>query len=212
MTGTGLPLDGVRVVEMTHMVMGPTCGMILAQLGAEVIKVEPPAGDKTRSSAAWESRSFRCSTGASAAWCSILRRPKIARPCIGCSTAPTCFWKIFAMAVRKAGARHRGTAAQASSSDRRRPQRFFLRPLRASPGARRGRADDVGACRDDRHPRQAAAGRLFRQRHHGRHVRRDRYPGCALPETRRQKDGAAIRIGLFENCLFLVAQHMVQHG
>jgi crotonobetainyl-CoA:carnitine CoA-transferase CaiB-like acyl-CoA transferase len=49
MTGTGLPLDGVRVVEMTHMVMGPTCGMILAQLGAEVIKVEPPAGDKTRS-------------------------------------------------------------------------------------------------------------------------------------------------------------------
>jgi crotonobetainyl-CoA:carnitine CoA-transferase CaiB-like acyl-CoA transferase len=39
----------VRVIEMTHMVMGPTCGMILAQLGAEVIKVEPPAGDKTRS-------------------------------------------------------------------------------------------------------------------------------------------------------------------
>src|SRR5437879_12766295 len=46
---TGLPLEGVRVIEMTHMVMGPTCGMILAQLGAEVIKVEPPAGDKTRS-------------------------------------------------------------------------------------------------------------------------------------------------------------------
>jgi crotonobetainyl-CoA:carnitine CoA-transferase CaiB-like acyl-CoA transferase len=39
MTGSGLPLEGVRVVEMTHMVMGPTCGMILAQLGAEVIKV-----------------------------------------------------------------------------------------------------------------------------------------------------------------------------
>ena len=37
MTGTGIRL-GVRVVEMTHMVMGPTCGMILAQLGAEVIR------------------------------------------------------------------------------------------------------------------------------------------------------------------------------
>jgi crotonobetainyl-CoA:carnitine CoA-transferase CaiB-like acyl-CoA transferase len=49
MAETGLPLEGVRVVEMTHMVMGPTCGMILGQLGAEVIKVEPPAGDKTRS-------------------------------------------------------------------------------------------------------------------------------------------------------------------
>ncbi len=45
---TGLPLDGVRVVEFTHMVMGPTCGMILADLGAEVIKIEPPGGDKTR--------------------------------------------------------------------------------------------------------------------------------------------------------------------
>ena len=43
-----LPLHGVRVVEFTHMVMGPTCGMVLADLGAEVIKVEPLAGDTTR--------------------------------------------------------------------------------------------------------------------------------------------------------------------
>ena len=43
-----LPYEGVRVVEFTHMVMGPTCGMILADLGAEVIKVEPIDGDKTR--------------------------------------------------------------------------------------------------------------------------------------------------------------------
>jgi len=43
-----LPLAGIRVVEFTHMVMGPTCGMILADLGAEVIKVEPLVGDNTR--------------------------------------------------------------------------------------------------------------------------------------------------------------------
>ena len=42
------PLQGLRVVEFTHMVMGPTCGMVLADLGAEVIKVEPIAGDNTR--------------------------------------------------------------------------------------------------------------------------------------------------------------------
>ena len=43
-----LPLDGVRVVELTHMVMGPTCGMVLGDLGADVIKIEPLAGDNTR--------------------------------------------------------------------------------------------------------------------------------------------------------------------
>ncbi len=43
-----LPLAGIRVVEFTHMVMGPTCGMVLADLGAEVIKVEPLGGDNTR--------------------------------------------------------------------------------------------------------------------------------------------------------------------
>jgi len=44
-----LPLAGIRIVEFVHMVMGPTCGMVLADLGADVIKVEPtPKGDNTR--------------------------------------------------------------------------------------------------------------------------------------------------------------------
>jgi crotonobetainyl-CoA:carnitine CoA-transferase CaiB-like acyl-CoA transferase len=42
------PLSGLRVVEFTHMVMGPTVGHILASLGAEVIRVEPIGGDQTR--------------------------------------------------------------------------------------------------------------------------------------------------------------------
>jgi crotonobetainyl-CoA:carnitine CoA-transferase CaiB-like acyl-CoA transferase len=46
--GATLPLAGLRVVEFTHMVMGPTCGMVLADMGAEVIKVEPIDGDRTR--------------------------------------------------------------------------------------------------------------------------------------------------------------------
>ncbi|PXZ47716.1 CoA transferase [Pseudomonas putida] len=41
-------MDGIRVVEISHMVMGPTCGMILGDLGAEVIKIEPVRGDGTR--------------------------------------------------------------------------------------------------------------------------------------------------------------------
>ena len=43
-----LPYQGTRVVEFTHMVMGPTCGLVLGDLGAEVIKVEPLQGDATR--------------------------------------------------------------------------------------------------------------------------------------------------------------------
>lgn len=42
------PLSGLRVVEFTHMVMGPAAGAILAELGAEVIRVEPIGGDRTR--------------------------------------------------------------------------------------------------------------------------------------------------------------------
>ena len=48
MTAHTLPLEGLVVVEFTHMVMGPTCGMVLADLGADVIKVEPLGGDRTR--------------------------------------------------------------------------------------------------------------------------------------------------------------------
>jgi len=48
MTAQTTPLDGVKVVEFTHMVMGPSIGLILADLGAQVTRVEPLEGDQTR--------------------------------------------------------------------------------------------------------------------------------------------------------------------
>ncbi|MFM2043217.1 MAG: hypothetical protein RLY86_1793 [Pseudomonadota bacterium] len=45
---SSLPLAGLRVVEFTHMVMGPTVGLVLGDLGADVVKVEPIGGDNTR--------------------------------------------------------------------------------------------------------------------------------------------------------------------
>jgi crotonobetainyl-CoA:carnitine CoA-transferase CaiB-like acyl-CoA transferase len=64
-----LPLEGVRVVEFAHMVMGPACGLILADLGAEVVKVEPLEGDKTRRL-----------TGAGAGFYAIFNRNKKSLP------------------------------------------------------------------------------------------------------------------------------------
>ncbi len=51
-TATGGPLAGLRVIEMTHIMAGPTCGRMLADMGADVIKVErAPMGDRMR----WDS-------------------------------------------------------------------------------------------------------------------------------------------------------------
>ena len=42
------PLEGVKVIDLTHMLAGPYAGMVLADLGAEVVKVEPLIGEMTR--------------------------------------------------------------------------------------------------------------------------------------------------------------------
>ena len=43
-----LPLDGVRVIDLSRVLAGPFATMLLADLGADVVKVEPPSGDETR--------------------------------------------------------------------------------------------------------------------------------------------------------------------
>jgi crotonobetainyl-CoA:carnitine CoA-transferase CaiB-like acyl-CoA transferase len=48
MSDRALPLAGLKVVEFTHMVMGPAIGVILGDLGADVTRIEPPGGDRTR--------------------------------------------------------------------------------------------------------------------------------------------------------------------
>ncbi|HUN59043.1 MAG TPA: CaiB/BaiF CoA-transferase family protein, partial [Candidatus Binataceae bacterium] len=53
-----LPLEGVRVAEFCHTIMGPSCTMILADLGAEIIKVEPIGGERTRRLAGFGSGYF----------------------------------------------------------------------------------------------------------------------------------------------------------
>ena len=55
--GARVPLEGVRVVEMGSLLAGPFCGQLLADFGAEVIKVEPPGkGDPMRGGGATAKR------------------------------------------------------------------------------------------------------------------------------------------------------------
>ena len=42
------PLSGIRIIEVGHMLAGPYCGLLLADMGAQVIKIEPPEGDIAR--------------------------------------------------------------------------------------------------------------------------------------------------------------------
>lgn len=61
MSSDALPLADLRVVEFCHTIMGPSCGFVLAELGADVIKVEAgPLGDSTRRLAGFASGFFTC--------------------------------------------------------------------------------------------------------------------------------------------------------
>jgi len=212
MTGTGLPLAGVRVVEMTHMVMGPTCGMILAQLGAEVIKVEPPSGDKTRTLG-----------GMGAAFFPLFNRGKrsVVLDFAKLEDRETMHRLLATADVFLENFRDGQLDRQGFGADelrRRHPHLITAghKGFLSGPYEHRPALDEVVQMMSGLATMTGTREKPQRVGSSANDIMGGMFGVisilAALYQTRDGRaDGAAIRVGLFENCLFLVAQHMVQY-
>jgi crotonobetainyl-CoA:carnitine CoA-transferase CaiB-like acyl-CoA transferase len=204
------PLAGLRVVEFTHMVMGPTCGMILGDLGAEVIKVEPIEGEGTRRL-----------LGAGAGFFPMFNRNKkslaadLHHP--GGVAGSTPSRRHRRRRRRELQARHDGevrarvrVAVAGESATRLREQQGIpAGPLRPSHRARRGRADDGRACLHDGRP-----GDPLRAGTSVNDIMGGMFGAIATLGALIQRGvtgrGMEVQSALYENNVFLMGQHMLQ--
>jgi crotonobetainyl-CoA:carnitine CoA-transferase CaiB-like acyl-CoA transferase len=213
MTGMGLPLSGVRVVEMTHMVMGPTCGMILAQLGAEVIKVEPPAGDKTRSLG-----------GMGTSFFPLFNRGKrsVVLDFARVEDRETMHLLLASADVFLENFRDGQLEKQGLGSEELRRKYPHLivaghKGFLSGPYEHRPALDEVVQMMSGLAAMTGTQGKPQRVGSSANDIMGGMFGAIAILAALYQKRGGAaaaggadIRIGLFENCLFLVAQHMVE--
>ncbi|CCE10177.1 conserved hypothetical protein [Bradyrhizobium sp. STM 3843] len=212
MTGSGLPLQGVRVVEMTHMVMGPTCGMILAQLGAEVIKVEPPSGDKTRTLG-----------GMGTAFFPLFNRGKrsVVLDLARADDRETMHRLLATADVFLENFRDGQLEKQGLGADdlrRRHPHLIIAghKGFLSGPYEHRPALDEVVQMMSGLAAMTGTKDRPQRVGSSANDIMGGMFGVISILAALYQRrdgrtDGADIRIGLFENCLFLVAQHMVQY-
>ena len=212
MTGTGLPLDGVRVVEMTHMVMGPTCGMILAQLGAEVIKVEPPSGDKTRSLGGMGTAFFPLFNRGKRSVVLDFEKPEDRDTMHRLLETADVFLENF----RDGQLEKQGLGTE--ELRRRHPHLIIAghKGFLSGPYEHRPALDEVVQMMSGLAAMTGTKEKPQRVGSSANDIMGGMFGVIAILAALYQKrggkrDGADIRIGLFENCLFLVAQHMVEY-
>ena len=208
-----LPLEGIRVVEFSHMVMGPSCGLVLADLGAEVIKVEPAGkGDPTR---------YLTSSGAGF-FASFNRNKKsvtldLASPeGIAMARKLVATADVFLENFRPGALEAKGLGYAALSAANPRLIYCSLKGFLTGPYEHRTALDEVV---------QMMSGLAFMTGPVGRPLRagapvNDMMGGmfgaiavlAALRERDRTGKGQYLQSGLFENAAWLVSTHMMQHA
>jgi len=208
-----LPLEGVRVIELSHMVMGPTCGLVLADLGAEVIKVEPEGkGDPTR---------YLKSTGAGF-FASFNRNKKSVTVDLG---APEGLARVRELAktadvflenFRPGALEAKGLDYEALSKVNRRLVYCSLKGFLAGPYEKRTALDEVVQMMGGLAYMTGPVGKPLRAGAPVNDMMGGMFGAIAVLAALRDRDatgkGQYVQSGLFENCAWLVSTHMMQHA
>lgn len=210
MAATFRPLDGIRVVEMSHMIMGPSCGMFLGLLGADVIKVEPPEGDKTRNLTGMGTPFFPLfNRGKKSVQLDL--KTEAGRKALDRLLANA---DVFVENFRDASLSRMG--ADLEDLRIRYPKLILAshKGFLSGPYQDRTALDEVVQMMTGLAYMTGPTGRPLRVGSSANDIMGGLFGAfsvlAALLERRETGRGRNLRIGLFENCLLLVAQHMVQ--
>jgi len=204
------PLEGVRVVEMSHMIMGPSCGMFLGFLGAEVIKVEPPEGDKTRHLTGM-GRGFFPTFNRGKKSVTLDLKSDAGRSALDALLETA---DVFVENFRDESLARMGFAPDALRAKYPKLIVASCKGFLHGPYENRTAMDEVVQMMTGMAYMTGPTGRPLRIGSSANDIMGGLFGAFSVLGAllQRQKDGEghAIRVGLFENCLLLVAQHMVQ--
>jgi crotonobetainyl-CoA:carnitine CoA-transferase CaiB-like acyl-CoA transferase len=209
-TDNGLPLSGVRVIEFTHMVMGPTCGMILADLGAEVIKIEPPGGDKTRKLPGLGIGFFRSFNRNKKSVVLDIQSPE------GLATALELIGSCDVMLENFRPGMMASLGLDHDSLSKRFPKLIYVSHKGFLPGPYENRLalDEVVQMMGGLSYMTGPRGRPLRAGTSVNDIMGGMFGAIGVLAALRERDrtgrGQEIQSALFENCVFLSAQHMQQ--
>jgi crotonobetainyl-CoA:carnitine CoA-transferase CaiB-like acyl-CoA transferase len=211
MTDT-LPLSGVRVVELSHMVMGPSCGLVLADLGADVIKIEPAGkGDNTRRLPGSGAGYFPAYNRNKRSLALDLKSPEglaFARRLIAGADVVTENFRPGALD-------NLGLGSGALCAENPRLIYCSMKGFLAGPYENRTALDEVVQMMGGLAYMTGPPGRPMRAGASVNDVMGGMFAAigilAALHERAQTGRGKVIRSGLFENNMFLVAQHMAQY-
>jgi crotonobetainyl-CoA:carnitine CoA-transferase CaiB-like acyl-CoA transferase len=204
-----LPLAGIRVIEFSHMVMGPSCGMILADLGADVIKIEPaPAGDNTRRLTGPALGFFPTFNRNKRSLCVDLKRPAgLALVKKLASTADALIENFRPGAMDKLGL---GPAAMAEAN----PRLVYCSCKGFLPGPYEHRTalDEVVQMMAGLAYMTGPPGKPLRAGSSVNDIMGGMFAAIAIMASLRERErtgrGGQVQSGLFETCMVLVGQHM----